>query len=188
MTPEIAMFAQDHVKALLKYIGDDPTREGLRDTPRRVIDSYAELFRGYNEDPKDVMKTFEDGACNEMVLLKDIEVTSWCEHHMLPFIGRAHIAYIPNGRVIGVSKLVRVLEIYARRLQIQERLTKQVTAALMEHLMPLGVACVIESRHLCMVCRGVQKQHSVMVTSSLEGVFRLDPATRAEFMSMIRSS
>ena len=188
MIPEVETMAQEHVRALLYFIGDDPTREGLRDTPRRVIDSYSELFSGYDEDPKDVMKTFEDGACDEMVLLKAVSFTSFCEHHMLPFLGVAHIAYVPNGKVIGVSKLVRVLEIYARRLQIQERLTKQVTGALMEHLQPKGAACVLTSQHLCMVCRGVQKQHSVMVTSSLEGVFKSDPATRAEFMSMIQSS
>jgi len=177
----------DAVIRLLQYIGEDPAREGLVDTPKRVIKSYSELFSGYKQSPADVMTTFEDGACDELVLLKDIEFVSYCEHHMLPFLGKAHVAYVPNGRVIGVSKLARVLEIYAHRLQIQERLTKQVTAALMEHLQPKGAACVIESKHLCMVCRGVQKQNSVMVTSSLEGVFRSDASSRAEFMSMIRS-
>jgi len=176
----------DAIVRLLQYIGEDPDREGLRDTPKRVIKSYGEIFSGYKKDPAEVMTTFEDGACDELVLLKDIEFVSYCEHHMLPFIGKAHIAYVPDGRVIGVSKLARVLEIYAHRLQIQERLTKQVTAALMEHLQPKGAACVIESKHLCMVCRGVQKQNSVMVTSSLEGVFRSDASSRAEFMSMIR--
>jgi GTP cyclohydrolase I len=177
---------KDAVIRLLQFIGEDPKREGLQDTPKRVIKSYGELFGGYKLDPADAMTTFEDGACDEMVILKAVEFVSFCEHHMLPFIGQAHIAYVPNGKVIGVSKLARVLDIFARRLQIQERISKQVTAALMEHLQPKGAACVIESRHLCMVCRGVQKQHSVMVTSSLEGVFKTDPATRAEFMSMIR--
>lgn len=176
----------DAVIRLLQFIGEDPEREGLQDTPKRVVKSYAELFSGYRQNPASVMTTFKDGACDELVLLKNIEFVSHCEHHMLPFVGQAHIAYVPNGKIIGISKLARVLEIYARRLQVQERLTKQVTAALMEHLRPLGAACVIESRHLCMVCRGVQKQHSTMITSSLEGVFRTDAAARAEFMSMIR--
>ena len=180
------MSVQEHIKAILSSIGEDPDREGLKETPNRVAKSYRELFRGYGEDPADVMTTFEEGACDELVLLKDISFTSFCEHHMLPFVGRAHIAYVPNGKVIGISKLARVLDIYARRLQIQERISKQVTAALMEHLQPKGAACVIQSQHLCMSCRGVQKQHSVMVTSSLEGVFKTDTATRAEFMSMIR--
>lgn len=176
----------DAVVRLLEFIGEDPEREGLKETPGRVIKSYAELFSGYNKDPASVMTTFADGACDELVLLKDVEFISWCEHHMLPFIGKAHIAYIPNGKVIGISKLARILDIYARRLQIQERISKQVTSALMTHLQPLGAACVIQSRHLCMVCRGVQKQHSTMITSSLEGVFKTDAAARAEFMSMIR--
>ncbi len=131
------------------------------------------------------MKTFEDGSCDEVVLLKDIEFVSHCEHHMLPFLGKAHIAYIPNGKVLGVSKLARLLEIYSRRLQIQERLCQQITTALDEHLKPLGSACVIEAQHLCMVARGVQKQNSVMVTSSLTGVFRDKGEARSELLDMI---
>jgi GTP cyclohydrolase I len=177
---------QANVTRLLQYINEKPEREGLKETPARVIKSYDQLFAGYKQDPADVMKVFEDGACDEMVLLRDIEFYSMCEHHMLPFFGRAHIAYIPNKKVLGVSKLARVLDIYARRLQIQERLTGQVTDALMEHLKPKGAACVLEAKHFCMVCRGVEKQNSQMVTSSLQGAFKTDVATRAEFFSMIK--
>lgn len=175
---------QDNVRRLLEYIGEDPNREGLLETPNRVVRSYNDLFAGYKQKPEDVIRTFEDGACDEMVVLRGVEMMSCCEHHMLPFYGKAHIAYIPDKRVIGVSKLARILEIYSRRLQIQERLCQQVTRALMDHLQPLGAACVVEAKHLCMVCRGVQKQHSEMVTSSLLGVFR-QPEVRAEFFSII---
>lgn len=180
--------AEENVRRLIEYIGDDPQREGLQDTPARVVRSYAELFAGYKKDPLEVVKTFEDGSCDEMVILKNIEFVSCCEHHMLPFAGSAHIAYIPNGKVIGISKLARLLEIYCRRLQIQERLCVQVTDALNKVLAPKGAACVLEAKHLCMTCRGVNKQHSVMVTSSLTGVFR-EPgnAARGEFLSMIRT-
>lgn len=176
---------QDAVREILKYIGEDPNREGLRDTPLRVQRSFRELFVGYSQDPADVIRVFEDGACDELVLLKNAEFFSYCEHHMQPFIGKAHIAYIPDGRVIGVSKLARILDIYARRLQIQERLTVQVTAALDLHLKPKGSACILEATHFCMVCRGVQKQHSKLVTSSLTGVFR-QPGARSEFFQLIR--
>lgn len=176
---------EDAVTRLLQYIGEDPNREGLKETPKRVVNSYAEMFAGYKQDPKEIIKTFEDGVCDEMVLLKNCEFSSFCEHHMLPFIGKAHIAYIPKERVIGVSKLARLLEIYSRRLQIQERLSQQITKALMDYLQPLGAACVLEASHLCMQCRGVRKQDSLMVTSSLLGVFR-DPAVRAELFSLIK--
>jgi GTP cyclohydrolase IA len=175
---------EDAVVRLLQYIGEDPKREGLKGTPSRVVRSYAELFGGYQQDPADVMRVFQDGACDEMVVLRDIEFQSTCEHHMLPFLGTAHVAYIPDGKVIGISKLARILDIYARRLQIQERLCEQVTTALNTHLSPKGAACVLEAKHLCMTCRGVGKQHSVMVTSSLTGVFR-EPAVRSEFLNMI---
>lgn len=181
-TPEAAMAA---VRVLLRYMGENPNREGLQETPLRVIKSYRELFGGYVQDPADVMKTFEDGACDEMVLLKEIEFSSLCEHHLLPFLGVAHIAYIPNKRIIGISKLARLLEVYSRRLQVQERLTQQVTQALETHLSPLGSACVVQAQHLCMACRGVRKQSSTMVTSSLTGAFRKDPAVRAEFFNLI---
>lgn len=177
----------DHVVRLIEFIGDDPNREGLVDTPRRVAESYKELFSGYDLTPSEVLKTFEEPDCSEMVLLRDIEMYSTCEHHMLPFFGKAHIAYIPKkDAVVGISKLARLLEVYARRLQIQERIGHQVTNALMAELDPLGAACVIEARHFCMTCRGVGKQDSVMVTSSLKGVFFDKPEVRAEFMGLIR--
>lgn len=176
----------ENIVRLLQYIGEDPEREGLKETPQRVIRSYETLFGGYKQKPEDVIKVFEDGACDEMVLLKGIEFSSCCEHHMLPFVGKAHIAYIPDKRVIGVSKLARILDIYARRLQIQERIGQQVTQCLMEYLQPKGAACILQAQHLCMTCRGVQKQDSVMVTSSLRGVFLDDARARAEFMSLVR--
>lgn len=178
-------YNQKLIEGILTLIGEDPNREGLRETPRRVLKSYGEIFGGYKQDPAEVMKCFDDGACDEMVVLRDIEFYSNCEHHMQPFFGKAHIAYLPDKRVLGVSKLARLLDIYARRLQIQERLTTQVSQALMTHLQPRGAACVIEAKHFCMVCRGVGKQNSTMITSSLLGAFKDDPATRAEFMSMI---
>jgi GTP cyclohydrolase I len=144
------------------------------------------MFAGYKQDPAALLKVFEDGACDQMVVLRDIEFYSTCEHHMLPFFGRAHIGYLPQGKVVGISKLARLLEVFARRLQIQERIGQQVTAALQEHLKPLGCGCVLEAQHLCMTSRGVQKQDSVMVTSSMLGQFRSDPAVREEFMKIIR--
>lgn len=176
---------EENVRRLIEYIGDDPKREGLLETPKRVIRSYDTLFAGYKQKPEDVIKTFEDGTCDEMVLLRDIPITSCCEHHMLPFAGKAHIAYIPDKRVIGVSKLARILDIYARRLQIQERIGQQVTECLMTHLKPKGAACVLQCIHTCMTCRGVQKSGSTMVTSSLRGIFLENAQTRSEFMSMI---
>lgn len=172
----------DNIRRIIQFIGDDPKRSGLLETPDRVVRSYAELFSGYTAKEEDVFKTFDD-TCDEMVVFKNIEFYSTCEHHMLPFAGRATIGYIPNGKVIGASKIARLLEVFARRLQIQERLTTQVTTALDKHLEPLGSACVLEATHLCMTCRGVAKQHSSMVTSSLTGAFRKDPSARAEFYS-----
>lgn len=177
----------DAVKTLLKYIGEDPQREGLRETPFRVLKAYREMFSGYQTDPAEVIKTFEDGACDEIVLCKGIKFFSTCEHHLLPFHGVAHVAYLPDGKIIGLSKLARLVEVFARRLQVQERLTTQVADALMEHLKPKGAACVVEALHLCMACRGVRQQDSTMVTSALRGAFRDDPATRAEFFQLIRS-
>lgn len=177
----------DAVTRLLQYIGEDPTREGLKDTPKRVIKAYDEIFAGYRQDPKEFLKVFEDGACDEMVLVKDIEFYSNCEHHMQPFFGKAHIAYVPNKKVIGVSKLARILDIYARRLQVQERLTTQVVEALMETLQPKGAACIIEAKHFCMVCRGVRKQNSSMVTSAMQGVFRESKnAARLELLELLK--
>jgi GTP cyclohydrolase I len=177
---------QDNIIRQIQFIGEDVTREGLIKTPDRVVKSWEELFSGYKKDPKDVFTTFETDGYNEIVLLKDIELYSMCEHHMLPFFGKAHIAYIPNRRIIGISKLARLLEIFARRLQVQERIGEQVTAALMEHLAPHGAACIIEADHMCIRMRGVQKQNSVMITSSIKGVFMNKPAARAELMGLIR--
>lgn len=174
------------VSEQLEFIGEDPEREGLLDTPNRVVKSWKELYAGYNKKPEDVLTTFAAGTYDQMVLLKDIEMYSTCEHHLLPFIGVAHIAYIPNERVIGISKLARLLDIYARRLQIQERIGEQVTQALMKHLQPLGAACVIEARHLCMAARGVEKQRSMMTTSSMKGVFLEDATVRDELMNLIK--
>jgi GTP cyclohydrolase I len=175
---------EDAIVRILEYIGEDPERDGLRDTPKRVIKSYQELFSGYQKTPESVITTFED-TYDEMVVVKDVEFYSFCEHHMLPFFGKAHIAYLPDRRVLGVSKLVRILEIYSRRLQIQERLCRQITDALDTCLTPKGSACVLEAQHFCMVCRGVEKQNSRMLTSSLTGAFRERPEVRSEFMSMI---
>lgn len=173
------------IRTIIQYIGDDPDRDGLKDTPARVLRSYAELFSGYSQKPEDIIKTFDDIAADEMIVLRDIEITSVCEHHLLPFVGKAHVGYVPDGRVIGLSKLARLVEIYSRRLQVQERLTCQVTAALDKHLKTLGSACVVECRHLCVCARGVRKQHGVMVTSSLTGVFRR-PEVRQEFFGLVR--
>ena len=172
------------IRNLLEHLGEDPDRDGLIDTPKRVISSYIELFSGYRQNPESVMTTFDD-VSDEMVIVRNVPFTSFCEHHMLPFQGVAHIAYIPRDRVIGVSKLVRLLEIYTRRLQIQERICRQVTDALDTYLEPQGSACVLEAEHQCMSCRGVKVSGSVMVTSSLTGDFKTDPSTRSEFLLMV---
>lgn len=176
---------QQNIIRLLQYIGEDPDREGLRETPDRIIRSWDEIFAGYRQRPQDVFKTFDDDKIGGLVYLKDIEFFSTCEHHWLPFSGKAHIGYIPNGPVIGASKLARLLDMYACRLQIQERLAEQVTGALMAYLKPLGAVCIIEARHLCMACRGVKKQHSVMGYSSVKGAFFDDARARAEFISLV---
>ena len=178
--------ATDIVTRMLQYIGEDITREGLKDTPKRVLKAWDHIFSGYKIDPKDLITTFDSAGCDEMVLLKDIELYSMCEHHLLPFVGKAHVAYIPNGKVIGVSKLARLVDCYARRAQIQERLGEQITTFLMEELGALGAGCIIEAQHLCMKMRGVEKQHSKMITSSLKGVFKDDPSCRAEFMALCK--
>lgn len=177
------------IRSILTHIGEDPNREGLLETPDRVVKSYKELFVGYTYDDgkiQETLKVFEDGACDEMVVLRGIEFSSFCEHHMLPFIGVAHVGYVPNGFIVGISKLARLVDIYAKRLQVQERLTTQITTALDKHLMPKGSACVIEAKHQCMSCRGVGKQNSVMITSSLTGVFKEEGSTRSEFLSLVR--
>lgn len=173
------------VREIIRAVGEDPTREGLRETPRRVADMYAEVFSGLRQDPADVLRVgFEEGH-QELVLVKDIPFYSMCEHHFLPFHGLAHVGYIPNGRVVGLSKLARAVEILARRPQLQERLTSQLADAIMTTLEPAGVAVVISAEHLCMTMRGVRKPGSRTVTSAMRGVFQRNPATRAEFMSLI---
>ena len=179
--------AEDAVRTLLRWAGDDPTREGLIDTPSRVVRSYEEFFSGYHEDPEDILRrTFsETDGYDEMVLLRDIRLESHCEHHVVPIIGKAHVAYLPDRRVVGISKLARVVEIYARRLQIQEKLTAQIANCIQDVLHPRGVAVVIEAAHQCMTTRGVRKPGVTMVTSRMLGAFRDDPSTRREFLAMI---
>jgi len=176
---------EQNIVRVLEYLGEDSKREGLLETPKRVIKSFDTLYGGYKMKVEDCFKVFEEDDSDEMVVLKNVEFYSTCEHHMLPFFGKAHIAYIPNGKVIGVSKLARILEVYARRLQIQERLCQQVTSAIEKALSPKGAACVLEAQHFCMTSRGVQKQNSIMVTSSVTGEFRSQKETRAEFMGLI---
>ena len=177
------------VRTLIRWAGDDPDREGLIDTPDRVTRAYEEFFAGYHEDPVEILRrTFaETDGYDEMVLLRDIRLESHCEHHMVPIIGKAHIAYLPDRRVVGISKLARVVEIYARRLQIQEKLTAQVANTLQEVLQPRGVAVVIEASHQCMSTRGVHKSGVTMVTSRMLGAFRDNPATRRELLAMINN-
>ena len=178
------------VRQILKAIGEDPAREGLEQTPARIGRAYNELFGGYRVNPASIFTTFDGEGYNGIVLLKDVELYSMCEHHMLPFVGKAHVAYIPDERVVGVSKLARLVDVFARRLQIQERLGQQVTATLVEHLQPKGAACIIEAVHYCMRMRGCSKQMSTMVTSSMDGVFLGDDtfslAARNELMALIR--
>lgn len=177
---------EEIAKEVLAYIEPGThSRDGLRETPKRMAKAWDEMFAGYAMNPHDVVKVFDE-PCSELVLCQDIEFYSTCEHHLLPFFGKAHIAYIPDGKVIGLSKMPRILDIYAKRLQIQERLCQQVTAALEDVLHPKGAACVIEARHFCMMMRGVAKQNSVVTTSSLTGVFMKDATTRAELFSLIR--
>ena len=181
--------AEDAVRTLIRWAGDDPSREGLLDTPRRVARAYDEFFRGYSLDPEEVLRrTFEEtGGYDEMVLIRDIEVESHCEHHMVPIIGKAHVAYIPDRRVVGISKLARVVDIFARRLQIQEKMTVDIASTIDRVLQPQGVAVVIEARHQCMTTRGIHKPGADTVTSHMLGAFRDDPSTRREFLAMIRN-
>ncbi len=175
------------VQALLREIGEDPTRDGLEQTPSRVAKAFRFFTQGYEQNPREVLsEALFDVSYDEMVLVKDIEFYSLCEHHMLPFFGRAHVAYIPDGKVLGLSKVARLVEIFARRLQVQERLTVEVAETIEKELSPRGVAVVIEAIHLCMMMRGVQQQNSFAITSSLRGVFQSDSKTRSEFMELIR--
>ena len=175
------------VRKLLLWAGDDPDREGLVGTPDRVARAYREFFAGYEQDPEEILRTtFEEvEGYDEMVLVKDIGVESHCEHHMVPIIGRAHIAYIPNNRVVGISKLARVVDIFAKRLQIQEKMTAQIANAIENVLQPKGIAVVIDASHQCMTTRGVNKPESSTVTSAMRGVFNDNPRTRNEFLSFI---
>jgi GTP cyclohydrolase I len=176
------------VREILFAIGEDPDREGLLKTPNRVARAYGELMAGLHTDPREHLKTVFHERYQEVVLLRDIEFHSLCEHHLLPFTGRAHVAYVPDGKVVGLSKLARVVEGYARRPQVQERLTTEIADALMEELNPIGAACVIEAVHTCMTIRGVKKHGSTMVTSELRGIFKENPASRAEILSLMYGS
>ena len=179
--------AEDAVRTLIRWCGDDADREGLRDTPARVVRAHEEMFSGYDADPEDILRrTFEEiEGYDEMVLLRDIRFESHCEHHMAPFIGKAHVAYLPVRRVVGISKLARLVDAYARRLQIQEKMTSQIANAINDVLQPEGVAVVIEAAHQCMTTRGVHKPGVTMVTSRMLGAFRDNPSTRREFLAMI---
>jgi GTP cyclohydrolase I len=175
------------VRLILEGIGEDPTRAGLLDTPRRVAEMYAELTAGMREDPQPHVLPLPGDTHDEMVIVKDINIASICEHHLAPFVGRCHIAYIPkNGRIVGLSKLARLAEVFARRLQVQERLTSQIANTLYEGLKPLGVMVVIEAEHTCMTLRGVKKPGAITITSTVLGGFRKDPRTRAEAMALIK--
>ncbi len=181
--------AEEAVRTLLRWAGDDPDREGLMGTPDRVVRAYEEFFSGYDQDPTEILhRTFEEtDGYDEMVLLRDIRLESHCEHHVVPIIGKAHVAYLPDRRVVGISKLARVVEIYARRLQIQEKLTAQIANTINDVLQPKGVAVVIEAAHQCMTTRGIHKPGVTMVTSRMLGEFRDNPATRREFMALIHN-
>jgi GTP cyclohydrolase I len=182
LTPE------DHVRALLRTVGEDPEREGLQKTPERVVRALTTLTKGYREDPREILNAalFTE-EYSEMILVKDIDFFSLCEHHILPFFGKAHVAYLPKNRIVGISKLARLVEVYARRLQVQERMTTQIANILMDELDPQGVAVVLQAEHLCMRMRGVEKQNSVVVTSAMLGVFRTHQETRQEFMTLVHN-
>ncbi len=180
--------AEAAARTLIEWAGDNPEREGLVDTPRRLVGAFEEFFRGYSEDPASYLdRTFEDvGGYDDIVLVRDIPFSSHCEHHMVPFIGRAHVAYFPTDRVAGLSKLVRVVDAFAKRLQTQENLTAQIVAAIDDSLRPRGAAVMIEAEHLCMTMRGVQKAGASTVTTQFTGVFRDDPAEQVRFLTLVR--
>jgi len=186
--PEQTEAIADLIRRMLVLLGEDPKREGLRRTPERYEKALRFLTSGYRQDPEKVLNGAMFSVCyDEMVIVKDIEMFSLCEHHLLPFFGKVHVAYIPNKRVIGLSKIARLVNMYARRLQIQERLTSQIAKAIEKHISPEGVGVIIEARHLCMVMRGVEKQNSAAVTSAMLGIFRENKQTRDEFLSLIRT-
>ncbi len=193
-TPETSRLTDDQLddltgsfREIIETVGEDPERQGLQKTPARAARAFEFLTQGYRQSVEEVVnQAVFDSDANEIILVKDIELYSMCEHHLLPFTGRAHVAYIPSGKVIGLSKVARIVDIFARRLQIQEQLTTQIADALMRTLNPTGVAVVIEAKHLCMMMRGVEKQNSVMTTSHLLGVFKEDARTRAEFLALLK--
>jgi len=179
---------ENAVKEMISYVGEDPTREGLIKTPQRVRKAYEFMFGGYNQNAKEILQTALFTSSNdEMVLIKDIEFYSTCEHHLLPIIGRAHVAYIPDGQVVGLSKIPRVVDVFSRRMQIQEQLTEQIADAIMETIQPKGVAVVLQARHMCMEMRGVEKINSTTTSSALRGLFKQNEKTRSEFFSLINS-
>lgn len=186
-TEEERKRAEEAVRELIKWVGDDPAREGLVDTPRRVVDAYLEYFRGYEENPEAYLtRTFEQvGGYDEIVLLREIPFHSHCEHHMAPILGKAHVAYLPKDKVVGISKLARVVHAYAKRLQVQERLTAEIADCIQKVLEPHGVAVVVEATHACMTCRGVETPGVIMTTSRMMGVFRDDDKARQEVLKLI---
>ena len=182
--------AMDAVRTMIAWAGDDPRREGLLETPKRVIKAYEEFFAGYDMDPDEILnKTFEEVAgYDEMIIIKDIRLESHCEHHMVPILGKAHLAYIPNNRVVGISKLARVVDVYGKRLQTQETMTAQIAESINRVLQPKGVAVVVDAGHQCMTTRGIHKTNATTITSQMLGVFRSDYRTRSEFMNLINLS
>jgi GTP cyclohydrolase I len=189
MTKVTQQQAEDAIRTIIDWIGEDKNREGLLDTPKRVVKSFSEFFAGYKVDPEEILnRTFEETeGYDEMIILKDIRVESHCEHHMLPIIGRAHIAYLPNKRVVGISKLARIVDAYGKRLQIQEKLTAQIATSINKVLEPKGVGVVIEAAHQCMSTRGIHKTGAIMKTSHMLGAFRTDKRTRQEFLDLINA-
>ena len=181
--------AMDAVRTMIAWAGDDPSREGLLETPKRVVKAYEEFFAGYEMDPDEILnKTFEEVAgYDEMIIIKDIRLESHCEHHMVPILGKAHLAYIPNNRVVGISKLARVVDVYGKRLQTQETMTAQIAESINRVLQPKGVAVVVDAGHQCMTTRGIHKTNATTITSQMLGVFRSDYRTRSEFMNLINS-
>lgn len=182
------MNREDLIRQLIATVDPNPEREGLLDTPKRVDKAMSHLYSGYGQSPADVLTVFESEGYDEMIVVKDIEFYSTCEHHMLPFFGRAHVAYVPNEKIIGLSKMPRLVDIFSRRLQNQERITMQVADAIQELLDPKGVAVVLEAQHFCMMARGVEKQNSSVTTSALRGLFKKNPSTRDEFLKLIDKS
>ncbi|PZT47703.1 GTP cyclohydrolase I FolE [Helicobacter valdiviensis] len=178
---------EQNFKEILEFIGEDSSREGLAQTPKRLMESFKEIFSGYSVNPSEILgTTFNEGASDEMVVLKDVEFYSMCEHHLLPFYGKVSIGYIPDKKIVGISALVRLVEVFSKRLQIQENMTTQIAKTLMEVLNPKGVMVVVEAQHLCMMMRGVKQQKGTLITSAVRGIFKSDPRTREEFMGHIR--